>query len=71
MVINEMDLLVGFVGGEGLGKSCACSQDINLLWYLLTELGLIEYKYDLKEIWFNSLNSFLETEARIFLTAGQ
>jgi len=30
MVVNEMDLLVIFTGSEGMGKSCACSQDINL-----------------------------------------
>jgi len=66
MVINEMDLLIGYVGGEGLGKSCACSQDINLLYYLLTELGLIDYKYNLKEMWFNSLDSFLEAEDTFF-----
>lgn len=66
MVVNEMDLLVGFTGGEGMGKSCACSQDINLIYYLLKELGLIEYDYNIKDIWFNNLPDFLQAEDTYF-----
>lgn len=66
MVVNEMDLVVAFVGGEGTGKSLACSQDMSLLHYLLTQLGLITYKYELTDMWFNSLGSFAEAEDKFF-----
>lgn len=66
MVVNEMDLLVGFTGSEGMGKSCGCSQHINLVYYLLKELGLIEYEYNIKDIWFGSLNDFQQAEDKFF-----
>lgn len=66
MVVNEMDLLVGFTGSEGAGKSCACSQDLSLVYYLLKELGLIEYEYDIKDIWFNNLPDYLSAEDKFF-----
>lgn len=66
MVINEMDLLVGFVGSEGMGKSCACSQDMNLMYYLLKELKLIKYKYNIRDMWYNSLESFIQGEDMFF-----
>jgi hypothetical protein len=66
MVVNEMDLLIGFTGGEGMGKSAACSQDINLVYYLLKELGLIDYEYNIKDIWFNNLPDFLQAEDNTF-----
>lgn len=66
MVVNEMDLLIGYVGDEGMGKSAGCSQDINLVYYLLKELNLIEYEYNLKDMWFNSLESFTEAEDKYF-----
>lgn len=66
MVVNEMDLLVGFTGKEGLGKSAACSQDMNLVYYLLKELDLIKYDYNIKDMWFNNLPDFLATEDKYF-----
>lgn len=66
MVVNEMDLLVGFTGIEGSAKSTACSQDINLIYYLLKELELIEYDYDIKNLWFNTLEGFIEAEDRYY-----
>lgn len=66
MVVNEMDLLVGFVGKEGVGKSNAVSQDIALVYYLLKELKLINYEYDIKEIFFNSLADFIATEDKYY-----
>lgn len=66
MVIDEMDLVVLFTGKEGLGKSCACSQDMSLVYYLLKELGLIDYEYDIKEMWFNNVRDFNETEDKYF-----
>ena len=66
MVVNEMDLLVGYTGSEGSGKSCGCSQDINLMYYLLKELGLITYKYDINEMFFSTLDNFLTAEDNHF-----
>lgn len=66
MVINEMDLLLGFIGEEGMGKSLAASQDMNLLYYLLKELGLIDYEYKIEDMWFNTLGGYIEAEDRFF-----
>jgi len=66
MAINEMDLLIGFTGAEGMGKSCACSQDMNLIYYLLKELELITYDYNIKNMWFSSLSNFLAAEDKYF-----
>lgn len=66
MVVNEMDLLIGYTGAEGMGKSCGCSQDMNLMYYLLKELGLITYKYNIQEMWFSSLDDFLSAEDKFF-----
>jgi len=66
MVVNEMDLLVIFTGSEGMGKSCACSQDINLVYWILKELDLIKYKYKIKDIWHNSLENFTKAEDDFF-----
>lgn len=66
MVINEMDLLVLFTGAEGSGKSSACSQDMCIVYYILKELKLITYAYDIKNMWFGNLNDFLDAEDRYF-----
>lgn len=66
MVINEMDLLIGYTGSEGMGKSCGCSQDINLVYYLLKELNLITYDYNINDMWFPTLDQFLEAEDNFF-----
>jgi hypothetical protein len=66
MVINEMDLLLGFVGEEGMGKSLAASQDMNLIYYLLKELRLITYDYKIEDMWFNSLHDYIAAEDKYF-----
>lgn len=66
MLLNEMDLLVCFVGSEGSGKSVKASQDMFLLHYLLVTLGVTDYEFDIKEMWFNTLPALRETEDRYF-----
>lgn len=66
MIVNEMDLLIGFTGGEGLAKSTGATQDINLIYYLLKEIGIIDYEYDIKEMFFNNLDDFLQAEDKYF-----
>lgn len=66
MVINEMDLHNVYTGSEGSGKSCACSQDMNLLHFLLTELGLITYEYEIGTMWASKLSDFHKLEDDFF-----
>jgi len=66
MVVNEMDLLIGYTGSEGMGKSCGCSQDVSLIYYLLKELKLIDYKYNIKEMFFGNLSDFRQAEDKYF-----
>lgn len=66
MVFNHMDFLGCFVGPEGSGKSTLCSQHIFLVYYLIKELGIREYEFNIKEIMFNTLDSFMEAEDKFF-----
>jgi len=66
MVFNEMDLLIVYSGAEGSGKSTKCSQDMWIFHWLLTELGIIDYKFDIKEMFFNTLAGFQEHEDKYF-----
>lgn len=66
MIVNEMDLLIGYVGEEGMGKSAGCSQDMNLIYYILKEINLIQYEYNINDMWFESLDSFIEAENNFF-----
>lgn len=60
MIFNEMDLYIANSGSEGSGKSCWSSQLILYLYYILKEVGLIEYQYDVKKLFFSSLKSMIE-----------
>ena len=62
MIFDEMDLYITTVGKEGSGKSCFCSQLILYFHWVLTEIGLIEYAYDVKKIFFSSLATMLEEQ---------
>ena len=66
MIFNEMDLLVCFVGPEGSGKSTKLTQDMLICYYILKEVGIIDYEFDIKEILFNSLEKFRTTEDKYF-----
>lgn len=66
MVLDDMDLLLCFVGGEGTGKSTKVSQDMYLVYWTLKELGLIDYDFDINEIFVNSLKKFSELEDKYF-----
>jgi len=66
MVFNHMDLLVCMTGGEGTGKSTKISQDMYILWWILTEIGIINYKFDINEMFVNTLQKFRETEDKYF-----
>ena len=62
MIFNEMDVYIMNTGSEGLGKSCFCSQLMLLYYYLLDEIGLIKYKYDVKQMFFSNITSYLEAQ---------
>lgn len=62
MIFNEMDLYILNIGKEGSGKSCWSSQQI-LYFYTFFELvGLIDYAYDIKKMFFADILSFLEED---------
>lgn len=66
MVYNHMDLVVAFTGPEGSGKSTKCSQDMYIVWWILTELKIIDYKFNIKDMFFNSLHKLRATEDKYF-----
>ena len=55
-----MDLYIATSGQEGSGKSCFCSQMILYLYHILKEVGLIDYAYDVKKLFFSSLKSMID-----------
>lgn len=66
MVFNHMDMVICNIGDEGAGKSCKCSQDMYILWWMMTQIGLIDYKFEIKEMFANSLQNFAELEDRYY-----
>lgn len=66
MIFNHMDLVVCNVGDEGAGKSCKCSQDMYMLWWLMKEIRLIDYDYDINEMFANTLNRFADLEDKYY-----
>jgi len=62
MIFDEMDLYMLNVGKEGAGKSCFSSQLILYLYWILKEIGLVEYAYDIKKLFFSSLKTMLEEQ---------
>lgn len=60
MIFNEMDLYIANSGSEGSGKSCFSSQLILYLYYILKEIGLISYEYDVKKLFFSSLKTMID-----------
>lgn len=60
MIFNEMDLYLANSGQEGAGKSCFSSQLILYLYHILKEIGLINYAYDVKKLFFSSLKTMIE-----------
>jgi hypothetical protein len=66
MIYNHMDLVVALTGPEGSGKSTKCSQDMFIVWWILTEIGVIDYKFNIKDMFFNSLHKLRATEDKYF-----
>ena len=66
MVFNQMDILCVYTGSEGSGKSTKASQDMLMLHWFLTEIGVIKYAYKIENMFFNSLASFQDAEDRYF-----
>ena len=66
MIFNHMDLVVCIIGDEGAGKSCKCSQDMFILWWLMKELGIIDYPFNINEIFVNTLRKFSELEDKYY-----
>ena len=62
MLFNEMDIYIINWGDEGTGKSCWSSQQILYIYYILKYVGLVEYAYDVKKMFFSSISSLLEEQ---------
>lgn len=60
MIFNEMDLYILNIGKEGSGKSCWSSQQILYFYTFLDKVGLIDYAYDIRRMFFADILSFLE-----------
>lgn len=61
MIFNKMDLVVVFAGGEGTGKTTASTQDAYLCYYILSEIGVINYSYSLPRIMNSTLKSMIDS----------
>lgn len=62
MIFNEMDLYILNIGKEGSGKSCWSSQQILYFYTFFYKVGLIDYSYDIKKMFFADILSFLEED---------
>ncbi len=62
MIFSEMDFYMINVGKEGAGKSCWSSQILLYIYTFLKEVGLIEYTYDIKKMFFSSVESVLDSQ---------
>lgn len=60
MIFNQMDLVVAFCGREGTGKTTASTQDAYLVYWLLCEIGVIDYEFNLKDIMHYNLKSIID-----------
>ena len=60
MIFDEMDLYLATCGGEGSGKSCWSSQLILYLYTILKKVGLVEYEYDVKKLFYSSLKTMMD-----------
>jgi len=62
MLFSEMDLYMINTGKEGAGKSCWSSQLLLYIYTFLKDVGLIEYAYDIKKMFFSSVDSVLDIQ---------
>jgi len=60
LIFDEMDLRIINVGKEGSGKSCLSSQYILYIWWFCTEIGLINYPYDVTKLFYSSVAKLQE-----------
>lgn len=60
MIFNEMDIKIINAGNEGTGKSLWSSQQMLFIYKFLTEIGVIDYKFDVEKLLFSSIESYIE-----------
>ena len=66
MVLDHMDLVTAVTGGEGTGKSTHVSQLMYMVYWMIHELKIVEYKFDITKTFFSNLESFRLTEDDLF-----
>ena len=62
MVFDEMDFRIINAGKEGAGKSLFSSQLILYIYWFCKEVGLIQYSYQIKKLFYSSLATLLEDQ---------
>lgn len=62
MIFDEMDLRIMNVGKEGAGKSLWSSQLILYIHWFLSEVGLIQYDFEVTKLFFSSLENMLKEQ---------
>jgi len=65
MLFNQMDLVVAYCGIEGTGKTTGSTQDAYLCYYILKEIGVINYDYTLRNTMYFSLKSIIQGFTRL------
>ena len=60
MIFNNMDLVITFTGREGTGKTTASTQDAYLVYYILKEIGLIDYQFTLNNNMYHNLRNIID-----------
>lgn len=64
MLFNQMDLVVAYCGIEGTGKTTGSTQDAYLCYYILKEIGVIDYDYTLRNTMYFSLKQIIQAFTR-------
>jgi len=66
MVLDHMDLVTVVTGGEGTGKSTHVSQMMYMVYWIIRELGIADYKFEINDCFFNSLEKLRLKEDDLF-----
>jgi len=65
MIFNEQDIYIVITGSEGSGKSCWSSQVSYYLANIVLEVGLNNYEYDHKDIYWTDIEGMLDFQEEL------
>jgi len=66
MVLDHMDLVIAVTGSEGSGKSTQVSQLMWMVHWIIQEIKIVEYPFNLTDMFFNTLEKLRLTEDDLF-----